>query len=100
MARFRRVARDYERLAETLAGLHYVAFAMLILMRMSILCCLLKCITRSRVLPHHQTGLSPSNAHGARNARGNSVAQRLQLRAFDKDDQVKASGHGVYTPDD
>jgi len=29
MARFRRLARDYERLDETLAGLHYVAFAML-----------------------------------------------------------------------
>ena len=28
MARFRRLARDYERLDETLAGLHYVAFAM------------------------------------------------------------------------
>ena len=29
MARFRRLARDYERLAETLAGLHFVAFAIL-----------------------------------------------------------------------
>ena len=29
MARFRRLARDYERLAATLAGLHFVAFAML-----------------------------------------------------------------------
>jgi transposase len=29
MARFRRLARDYERLSETLAGLHFVAFAML-----------------------------------------------------------------------
>ena len=28
-ARFRRLARDYERLPETLAGLHFVAFAML-----------------------------------------------------------------------
>ena len=27
-ARFRRLARDYERLPETLAGLHFVAFAM------------------------------------------------------------------------
>jgi transposase len=26
-ARFRRLARDYERLATTLAGLHFVAFA-------------------------------------------------------------------------
>ncbi len=29
MARFRRLARDYDRLSETLAGLHFVAFAML-----------------------------------------------------------------------
>jgi transposase len=34
MARFRRLARDYERLADTLAGLHYVAFAMLMLQRL------------------------------------------------------------------
>jgi transposase len=31
MARFRRLARDYERLSETLEGLHYVAFATLML---------------------------------------------------------------------
>lgn len=30
-ARFRRLARDYERLPETLAGLHYVVFALLML---------------------------------------------------------------------
>lgn len=30
-ARFRRLARDYERLPETLAGLHYLAFAILML---------------------------------------------------------------------
>ncbi len=30
MARFRRLARDYERLAETLAALHFVAFAILL----------------------------------------------------------------------
>jgi transposase len=30
-ARFRRLARDYERLPETLAGLHFVAFAFLML---------------------------------------------------------------------
>ena len=29
LARFRRLARDYERLAETLAGLHFIAFAIL-----------------------------------------------------------------------
>jgi transposase len=31
LSRFRRLARDYERLAETLAGLHFVAFAILML---------------------------------------------------------------------
>jgi transposase len=33
MARFRRLARDYERLSETLKGLHYVAFSLLTLHR-------------------------------------------------------------------
>jgi len=33
LARFRRLARDYEREPETLAGLHYVAFAILMLKR-------------------------------------------------------------------
>jgi transposase len=33
MARFRRLARDYERLPETLAGLHFLAFAMVMLNR-------------------------------------------------------------------
>src|SRR5690606_30552462 len=33
MARFRRLARDYERLPETLKGLHFLAFAMLMLHR-------------------------------------------------------------------
>lgn len=32
-ARFRRLARDYERLPETLAGLHFLAYAILILKR-------------------------------------------------------------------
>jgi len=32
-ARFRRLARDYERLPETLAGLHFLAFAILMLKR-------------------------------------------------------------------
>jgi len=32
-ARFRRLARDYERLAQTLAGFHYIAFACLMLHR-------------------------------------------------------------------
>ena len=31
MSRFRRLARDYERLPETQAGLHYVAFVILML---------------------------------------------------------------------
>ena len=34
MARFRRLARDFERLPETLAGLHYLAFAILMLARL------------------------------------------------------------------
>lgn len=34
MARCRRLARDYERLAETLRGLHFVAFALLLLARL------------------------------------------------------------------
>ena len=34
LARFRRLARDYERLPETLAGLHFVAFACLMLHRL------------------------------------------------------------------
>jgi transposase len=34
-ARFRRLARDYERLAETLGGLHVVAFAMLMLKQLA-----------------------------------------------------------------
>jgi transposase len=33
MARFRRLAHDYERLPQTLAGLHFLAFAMLMLKR-------------------------------------------------------------------
>ena len=32
-ARFRRLARDYERLPQTLAGLHFLAFAILLLHR-------------------------------------------------------------------
>lgn len=34
MSRFRRLARDYERLPSTLGGLHYVAFATLMLRRL------------------------------------------------------------------
>ena len=34
-ARFRRLARDYERLPETLAGLHYAVFAFLMLQRVA-----------------------------------------------------------------
>ena len=33
VARFRRLARDYERLPDTLAGLHFLAFAILLLRR-------------------------------------------------------------------
>ncbi len=34
LARCRRLARDYERLSTTLAGLHFVAFSMLLLTRL------------------------------------------------------------------
>lgn len=34
LSRFRRLAKDYERLSETLAGLHLVAFSTLMLARM------------------------------------------------------------------
>jgi transposase len=34
VACFRRLARDYEQLTETLAGLHFVAFTILILKRL------------------------------------------------------------------
>jgi hypothetical protein len=34
VARLRRLARDYEPLAETLKGLHFVAFAILMLQRL------------------------------------------------------------------
>ena len=37
MTRFRRLARDYERLPETLAGLHVLAFAIIMLHRFSLL---------------------------------------------------------------
>jgi transposase len=36
-ARFRRLARDYERLPQTLAGLHFIAFACLLLSRLPLL---------------------------------------------------------------
>jgi hypothetical protein len=34
MTRFRRLVRNYERLAETMVGLHFVAFAMLMAHRL------------------------------------------------------------------
>ena len=37
-ARFRRLARDYERLAQTLAGFHYLAFAILMLTKFCLQC--------------------------------------------------------------
>ena len=37
MTRFRRLARDYERYPETLAGLHLLAFAVLMLHRFALL---------------------------------------------------------------
>lgn len=37
MSRFRRLARDYERLSDTLVGLHFIAFALIMLSRVIIL---------------------------------------------------------------
>jgi transposase len=37
MTRFRRLARDYERLPETLAGLHLLAFVVLMLHRFALI---------------------------------------------------------------
>ncbi len=37
LTRFRRLAKDYERLPETLAGMHYVAFACVMLGRLATL---------------------------------------------------------------
>ena len=37
LARFRRLARDYERLPQTLAGLHFLAFACLMLKQVAAL---------------------------------------------------------------
>ena len=34
MARFRRLVRDYERLSDTLAGMHFIAFTYLMLRRL------------------------------------------------------------------
>ncbi|GAB4525934.1 MAG: IS5 family transposase [Anaerolineae bacterium] len=52
IARFRGLARDYERLPDTLKGLHFLAFAILMADRFvqSMAFCLLKFITRSRVI--------------------------------------------------
>jgi transposase len=36
-ARFRRLSRDYERLPETLAGFHFLAFVILMLKRLVVL---------------------------------------------------------------
>jgi transposase len=47
MTRFRRLVRDYERLAETLAGLHFVTFAMMLAHRF-VTFMVQKCITGSR----------------------------------------------------
>ena len=46
-ARFRRLARDYERLPETLAGLHFLVFALLMLV---------KAAAKGLLIPHLPTG--------------------------------------------
>ena len=37
LARFRRLSRDFERMPEVLAGLHFVVFAMLMLLKAAML---------------------------------------------------------------
>ena len=46
-------------------------------------------------LPDDDTGFGASDAHGARNAGGYSIAQRLHVGAFDKRDQIIPAGDGV-----
>ena len=43
-ARFRRLARAYEKLPQTLAGLHYLAFAMLVLPHPHNIIGIIKCV--------------------------------------------------------
>src|SRR5262249_35437196 len=47
----------------------------------------------SEDLPHHEAGFSSTDAHGARNTCGHSVAERLQVGAFDKCDDIEAARH-------
>lgn len=56
--------------------------------------------SRFSVLPNHNTRFSSSNAHGARNATGYSIAQRLHVGAFDKCDQVVLPSNRVNLLDD
>lgn len=56
--------------------------------------------SRFSALPNHNTRFSTSNAHGARNATGYSITQRLHVWAFDKCDQVILAGNRVNLLDD
>ena len=57
--------------------------------------CNLSPITCNLWLPDDQAGFGSTDAHGARNASGHSVAERLQVRAFDEGDQVVAPRDGM-----
>ena len=52
-------------------------------------------VRRSSALPDDDTGFSASDAHGARNAGGYSIAQRLHVGAFDKRDQIISAGNSM-----
>ena len=80
MARFRRLARDYERLPETLAGLHFLAFAMLMLKRF-IPFHGPKCITGSR----HQEASTAESYSSERTA----CDRTLQRRKGDADGRIQ-----------
>ena len=50
-------------------------------------------------LPHHQTGFSLTDADGARDARGDSIPQRLKVRALHQGDQIEPAGNRVHLGD-
>src|SRR5258708_4599721 len=52
-----------------------------------------------RNLPDDQASLRLANAYGARDSRGNSIAQGLKVRALDVGDEIEAAGHRVNLGD-
>jgi transposase len=70
MARFRRLARDYERLPEPLAGLHFLAFALLMLARFASL------MAQSAQHPLERCGHAGQKHHADGSIAGNVEAFR------------------------